>query len=439
MSLQIELHLIQNFAPSCLNRDDTNTPKDCEFGGVRRARISSQCIKRATRTYFREHLTEKVSVGERTKRLKSELTKRLSDADVPEDVLPAVLDVFLSLYYSGMDAKRPDETKVLLYVSEAEMNEAARCVRDLLAGDARAGLLDDADKRQKALAKAKAARTRANKDAASSDGADETAADDEDTAGAAVPAPKSKADPKIAERLRSAALSADIALFGRMLAENPKMNVDAACQVAHALSTHAVDLEMDFYTAVDDLNPKADTGAGMLGVTGYNSACFYRYALLDRAQLVKNLGGDAKQADEVIEAFLLASVHAIPTGKQNSMAAQNLPLFGMIVVRDGGAPVSLANAFAAPVRVTKQDELAESDLVGKSVERLTTHWQRMTEVYGGEGVRGTPLFCVGYKDKLGDLAECDAKSVKKAVELAMNAVRGAKSEEGDGGGSAPTL
>src|SRR5208337_3145378 len=94
---------------------------------------------------------------------------------------------------------------------------------------------------------------------------------------------------RIIDEIKRAAMSADIALFGRMLAEQPGRNTDGACQVAHPISTHKVDMEMDFYTAVDDLNPKEETGAGMMGVVGFNSACYYRYALVDRDQLARNL------------------------------------------------------------------------------------------------------------------------------------------------------
>lgn len=382
--MKIELHLIQNFAPSCLNRDDTNQPKDCEFGGVRRARISSQCTKRAVREYFREQSL--CDVGTRTKRLKHKLLERLPDLGATPEELSSAVDAFLATYYSKPDSKRPGETAVLLYIGEPEIEEAARCVSELWPQ------------------------------------LREAAADDQKTAGKRAKKDRRSlsADPETSRRLRHAGLSADIALFGRMLAELPDMNVDAACQVAHAISTHKVDMEMDFYTAVDDLTPESETGAGMMGVTGFNSACFYRYALIHRRQLVVNLGGDEGLANQVIEAFLLGSVHAIPTGKQNSMAAQNLPSFGMFVVRNGGAPCSLANAFAEPVRVLPgRDE----DLIGRSVEALAGYWTRLQAVYGGDGMLGTSLFHDGREQRLGELAPSDKGSVTAAVAATMEAVQ----------------
>jgi CRISPR system Cascade subunit CasC len=372
--MKIETHLIQNFVPSCLNRDDTNQPKDCEFGGVRRARISSQCIKQAVRRHFND--TGACDIGTRTKRMREPLLRKLADSGKPDEELSKALDIFLAAYYSKPDTKRPEETAVLLFISDQEVELIGQCV--LKAWD--------------------------------------------ELMGATKKRGQYKKDNEVAQRLKQAARAPDIALFGRMLAEFPDMKIDAACQVAHAISTHKVDMDMDFYTAVDDLNPSSETGAGMMGVTGFNSACFYRYALIDRGELVRNLGGDAALADQVIEAFLFASVHAIPTGKQNSMAAQNPPSFGMFVVRRSGVPCSLANAFAEPVRVPPgQDE----DLIGRSVAALASYWTTLQRVYGSDGVIAAPLFHDGRENRLGELASWDKGSVQGAVAATMEAVRAA--------------
>jgi CRISPR system Cascade subunit CasC len=199
--------------------------------------------------------------------------------------------------------------------------------------------------------------------------------------------------------------------FGRL-----QLRVDASCQVAHALSTHGVSYDMDFYTAVDDLNPEGETGAGMMGHSGFNSACFYRYALLDRDQLVANLGGDS-EVDSTIRAFLEAFSRAIPSATQNSMAAHNPPEFGMFVVRDGGVPVSLANAFAKPVTGGENE-----DLIGNSVEKLANHWKLITDVYGEDGVSTKTLFHLGYGGQLGELNDLDAGSLRNAINKVMAAV-----------------
>jgi CRISPR system Cascade subunit CasC len=173
----------------------------------------------------------------------------------------------------------------------------------------------------------------------------------------------------------------DIALFGRMLAEKPELNIDAACQVAHAISTHRVTMEMDFYTAVDDLQPEDTAGAGMMGFTGYDSACFYRYSRLDWEQLLINLDNDAELARRTVEGFLRASVDAIPTGKQNAFAAYNQPALLLAVVRNGGVAWSLANAFERPVKPS-----GDSGLVAPSVKELDEYWECLYAAYGGKSI-----------------------------------------------------
>ena len=389
--MKIEVHLIQNFAPSCLNRDDTNTPKDCEFGGVRRARISSQCFKRAMREYFRASAV--VPVGERTKLFKKILTEQLSDLSSSDELSPA-LDAFLETYYSKMDGKAPDSTAVLLFLSPQEVEVAVQAVRDhweeklkpMGAGRLRyKQLIADGTKAEDAKKKAKI--------------------------------PDYKADKDVKKALEAAAHSADIALFGRMLAEQTSLNVDAACQVAQAISTHAVNPETDFYSAVDELQ-KDHAGAGMLGVTGFNSACFYRYALLDFAALQKNVNGDQALAREIAQEFLKAAIEAIPRGKQNSMAAQNPPTLGLFVVREGGMPLSLANAFAAPTQ-----ERENGGLVAASVARLSQYWGKLTEVYGDEGILVTPWFSL--EEKVGGALDASQKTTARgAIDAVLKALPG---------------
>lgn len=377
--VKIEIHLIQNFAPSNLNRDDTGQPKSATFGGCRRARISSQCSKRSSRQMWRQG--NSVSVGERTKLLKAELAPCLAANGRTEEQISTALNTFLKQFYSGMDGEK---TKVLLFVSQEEL---ATCVQ-----------------------------------AVSDNWAAFSAGNEVDKATATT----------ITASIRQAETSADIALFGRMLAEQPGRNTDGACQVAHPISTHKVDMEMDFYTAVDDLNPKEETGAGMMGVVGFNSACYYRYALVDRDQLARNLARktdradgtwsqdltseDYAEADKVIEAFLEAMVYAIPTGKQNSFAAQNLPSFGLFVRRQGGVPISLANAFATPVRTSQQDD----DLVGLSVAALTKHWGDLEKVYGEQGVRAKSCFHVDQGGRLSALEQDAKENVEKAIQAVVN-------------------
>ena len=382
-NIKIELHLIQNFAPSCLNRDVTNTPKDCEFGGVRRARISSQCTKHSVRAseQFGQILRE--IGGVRTRFLITEIAKRYSGADNPPDeVVKVIADIFKAGGIERPEVKKGEEetqekdtTKIILFLDNTAIDDMTRVIRENWSGLA--------DK----------------KDAVVN---------------------------KLGEILADAVKSPDIALFGRMIevkASTPfgkrNLRVDASCQVAHAISTHRADLDLNFYTAVDDLNPASETGAGMMGETGFNSACFYRYSLLDRKQLADNLG-DERLADDVIRAFIEASVRAIPTGKQNSFAAQNPPSFGLVVVRKNGSPCSLANAFASPVRVIPG---GDEDLVGVSIQALDKLHSGMKRVYGDSDIVGEAVFQINYDDRLGNLAAMDKGSLAAAIDAAMEAVR----------------
>jgi len=169
----------------------------------------------------------------------------------------------------------------------------------------------------------------------------------------------------------------DLALFGRMLANMPEKNQNAACQVAHAISTHTVEREFDFYTAVDDLKPEDTAGADMMGTVEFNSACFYRYAVVDWAKLGENLQDDQELAAKGLRSFLEGFVIAEPTGKQNTFAAHNAPEFVLVTVRRNTAPRNLANAFETAVR-------ARDGLTRKSAEALLAKALALQTAYGGE-------------------------------------------------------
>lgn len=336
----VELHLIQNFAPSCLNRDDTNTPKDCEFGGHRRARISSQCIKRAIRQsdVFSNSLN---NIGIRTKLLVNRMEDELQKAGKKKEDIEILLPAFVSNLLSKLDSKT-QKTAVLLYLGNDEVEQIKNII------------LKGWDKLITAAQKT----------------------------GKGADAALNETCKEIAKDFKGGSKSPDIALFGRMMAEHPSLKTDAACQVAHAISTHKVMMDMDFYTAIDDLQMEDTTGADMMGVIGFNSSCFYRYSLVDLEQLKENLASDEELTLKTLEAFLRASVSAIPTGKQTSMAAQNPPDAIIAVVRNGGTPVSLANAFAVPVRATR-----EKSIVQASIEALDDYWARLEKVYGSNGLK----------------------------------------------------
>ncbi|RIK38483.1 MAG: type I-E CRISPR-associated protein Cas7/Cse4/CasC [Chloroflexi bacterium] len=351
----VELHILQNFAPSNLNRDDTNAPKDCEFGGYRRARISSQAIKRAMRRAFEQrNLVDEAHRAARTKRLHDELVRRFTEAGKPAEDASRVVEAAVQGLGLKFQAQKSDDeekkTQYLLFLGKQEIDQLAQVCLDNW--DALLGVAP-------------------GEAAGAGRGAKRAAA-------AAVP----KEVQNALQGVLDGGKAADVALFGRMLADLPQRNVDAASQVAHAISTNRVSTEFDFYTAVDDFKPEDTEGADMMGTVEFNSACFYRYANVDLGQLARNLGDDAELVQKTLEAFIRAAVVAIPTGKQNSMAAQNPPSFVLAVVREDGL-WSLANAFLKPVTPS-----ATADLVTRSEQALASYWEQLATMYGTDGVRG---------------------------------------------------
>jgi CRISPR system Cascade subunit CasC len=385
----VELHMLQNFAPHCLNRDDTNSPKECEFGGYRRARISSQCIKRAIRTYFsRAGLLPPEHLSCRTRAIVRELSDRLArDGKDREEASTVVRNMLQGL---GLGMKDETRTQYTLFLAEQQIAALARlCAEhwDTLAAvkpAPEATQETGTGRRRKKKSKAKAA----------------------------VPPELQKA---LAEALGQGP-AVDLSLFGRMLADIPERNVDAACQVAHAISTNRVSMEMDFYTAVDDL-PGEETGADMMGYVEYNSACFYRYALLDTEQLRNNLDGESGLAEAALDALLRAAIAALPTGKQNSFAAHNPPGFILAVVRDGSEPWSLANAFVNPVSPAR-----DADLMEASIARLDDYWARLCTVYTDRGVAARPV-CTVSDAHLPNLGDQQVPSVDALVARVMEVAR----------------
>ncbi len=348
----VEIHVIQSVAPNNLNRDDTGSPKDALYGGVRRARISSQAQKRAVRLYFREALTDvglldAEQLGLRTKRLIDRLVDELQARGHSAEEARAASRNALAAMGLGLDNK--DQTQYLLFMGQQEIARLADLVAEHW--ETLSGVAAAAEPAEESRSKG---RKRAGR--------------------AAVPADLAKAFANVLDGGKAV----DLALFGRMLADRPEWAIDAAAQVAHALSTHRVDREFDFYTAVDDLQPREETGAPMMGDVEFYSACLYRYANVDLAQLLSNLQGDVELAVRGVGAFLRAFVLTLPSGKQNSFAAHNPPGFVAVVVRERSMPRNLAGAFERPVQ---GDPSHQRSLSGLSVERLLQTWEAMDKAY----------------------------------------------------------
>ena len=282
--LYVDFHVLQTVPPSCINRDDTGSPKTAIYGGVTRARVSSQAWKHAMRQAFvEESLLDEEDVGKRTKKV-TELVEKEIAALAPEKDAAKLAKKTLDNAGIKNDEKG---TKALFFISQAQIKSLAQL------------------------------------------------------------AVEECADKKEYKKALSTAPSVDIALFGRMVADDPSLNFDAAAQVAHSISTHAVQNEYDYFTAVDDCQAEDNAGAGHLGTVEYNSATLYRYATVNVMELERHLG--AKKAAEVVRSFGEAFIRSMPTGKQNTFANRTLPDAVYVTIRED-QPVNLCGAFERAVR-----------------------------------------------------------------------------------------
>ncbi|MBI0296275.1 type I-E CRISPR-associated protein Cas7/Cse4/CasC [Streptomyces sp. PRKS01-29] len=328
----IDVHILQTVPPANLNRDDQGNPKEAYFGGVRRSRVSSQAWKRATRIHFTERMPEQ-DLATRTRRISSALAERIGDGtDLSAEASSRLAGALLApLKISA--GKKEGDTAYLFFYGRRQLDAVAALVRDRATELA---TLDDTEL---------------------------------ETEIKQLP---------VQEKF-STGHPMDVALFGRMVADIPTLNVDAATQVAHALSTHAVELEFDYFTAVDDETKKGqETGAGMIGTIGFNSATLYRYASVGLHQLLHNLT-DQEAAVTAVEEFITSFARSMPTGYGNSFAHRTLPSLVAVVVR-ADQPVNLVSAFEEPVPAT-------SGIATESARRLAREHATALRAWGD-----TPAF-----------------------------------------------
>jgi CRISPR system Cascade subunit CasC len=353
----IEFHILQNFPPSNLNRDDSGAPKDCDFGGHRRQRISSQCLKRSVRqsVLFREQMAERLGI--RTKRAPKAVAELLEKQGRPKSQAKALALAFFDALYGIKEEK----TVYLLYVGPEELQRAAALLlqTEISIGEAAENLAQLRSQYEKLAKKEK-----------------ENAKKQMDEAAKPFLALAEQYKKSYPKHVRAV----DVALFGRMLADNPAESIDAACQVSHAISVNRINLEFDYFTAVDDLQQEDNAGAGMIGTIGFASSCFYRFACVDLELLARNLGGDRQAAYEGVLAFAEAFIQARPSGKQNTFAAHSLPSLVMVVARESGQPVSLVNAFEHPIKPSEGRSLSS-----QAIESLGIHYGKLKKMYGLQG------------------------------------------------------
>ena len=300
----IQIHLLQNYSPANLNRDDTGSPKDALFGGVRRGRISSQCLKRSMRksAVFAEAFANDNLLAVRTKQLPQLLEKTLQGLGADPITIQAI--VARASEIGRESTKRKDEETTGEEESEATDAETA-------AESGTKQLIFLGMDEVRSLAEKLLALYQQYGDS------------------------KKWAKAKIVDITKalgpSVPRSVDVAMFGRMTTSEAFEDMQAAVQVAHALSTNALAEEFDYYTAVDDITKQS--GAGMIGDIEYNCSTYYKYLNVHWEQLVENLGGDIAVARRAVRALVQAAATAQPTGKQNTFAAHCLPDVVLIEVR----------------------------------------------------------------------------------------------------------
>ena len=317
----IELHILQSFPVSCLNRDDVGSPKSAMFGGIKRARISSQCLKRASRELLQTLWPEAKFSGIRTRNIQEKFEAALiRHGETEEDATKKA--TALAATYSTLDGDKA-RVKTPVFLSPREIEEVTKLVHEGI-------------------------------------------------------------DPKKAAKKTSPNDAADICLFGRMVANDPSLNIDGASMHSHALSTHKADNEIDFFSAVGDSEEEQiiDAGADHIGTLEFNSATYYRYVAINLDQLAAPTHlGELNEAERraILRAFIRAVLTATPGARKNSMNAATLPHEVLGIHKSSGQPLQLVNAFEKPVR-PNGNGFSEN-----SLEAMKSHLADVERVWGEQG------------------------------------------------------
>ena len=302
---RIEFHILQSFPVTCLNRDDVGSPKTALVGGVTRARVSSQCWKRPARLELHDL---GVRLGVRTKLLARAIRERCVADGASEETAGACAESIAAAF-----------TKDTLYFyTDSEIQAFADYAKEI-----------------------------------------EYAADKVDA----------KKLHKLAKKsLKLAQDGLDIALFGRMVAQNPDLNISAAASFSHAISTHAVSNEVEFFTALDDINVAGN--AAHMDNLEFSSATYYRYVALDLGQLYESL--DGQDLEKAVEAFTKALFLAIPAARQHTLSGSCPWDYAKVLVRKGQA---IQLAFDAPVK-------ASQGYLAPSIEAMNTQLEQRKKDFG---------------------------------------------------------
>lgn len=332
--------MLVSYPPSNLNRDDLGRPKTAMMGGSQRLRISSQSLKRAWRTssIFQEKLDG--HIGIRTKEMGIVIYKAIMSKKDLTDILGGKTNY--SVETTNIDKKAKECAKQIAAVfGKTKKENAATPLIDLeieqLAHFSPEeiqvinGIVKDFVQTGK------------------------------------MPDEKSSL-------LRKNHKAVDIAMFGRMLADNPGYNTEAAVQVAHAITVNEVAVEDDYFTAVDDLNAgEEDMGAAHIGENEFASGLYYTYVCINRTLLEENLSGDEELTKKALKALVEAATKVAPSGKQNSFASRAYASY-LMVEKGTQQPRSLSVSFLEAIR--------DKSLLNKAIETLKDTNKKMEKVYG---------------------------------------------------------
>lgn len=382
----IDIHVLQSVPFANLNRDDTNSVKTVQYGNTLRTRVSSQSWKRAIRNVFEDHIGD---AALRTRRIGERVTRELEHRDWPTELaqragghVAAASGIKFELAKAPGEGKQPVPNKVLtnamVYVPEAAVVELA----------------DLAAQHRDALAQAKDIKKPADK--------------------SILPAPKVEA----VLRSRNGVIN----LFGRMLAEIDDAGVDGAVQVAHALTTHETDVELDYFSAVDDVTSLWNdaTGSGHMGHAEFSAGTFYRYATLDLRDLMANIGDEPSAARDLAAAFLASFITSLPQAKKNSTAPHTIPDLVHISVR-ADRPLSYAAAFESPVQASP-----EGGFAGVSRTRLDDYAQAANTLLGTRSLLTSGWASLETKDLagLGERRDSFDDLITSALDAALTSTDG---------------
>ena len=333
--LFLDIHVIQTLPPSNINRDDTGSPKTAVYGGVRRARVSSQAWKKAMRDYFKDKADDGY-LGVRSKKIVEYVAKKILEIDETlslEEAEKKSLEAFTS---AGFTITEENKLPTLFFLGDRQAGDFARAALDNI------------------------------KDAST------------------------------LRKIIKNNVSIDIALFGRMIAdsklnekikkENEKgkkkknidneekeesrinLNEDASAQIAHAISTHGVQTEFDYFTALDDLS----NGVAMIDTIEYNSSTLYRYRNVALHELYHQMKENKEETKKAIILFVEAFLKSLPSGKINSFANQTIPSSVVVSLRKD-RPVSLVGAFETPIKT----KLSQEGYVNESIEAMFKEYQKI--------------------------------------------------------------